>query len=71
MPDGYWDVSRQRSFMESLAKALNITDNEGWYKLTVGDMQKSKYGRSILSKHGGSINKLLTTVFPEYPNKYS
>ncbi len=53
--------------MESIAKKLNITDQEGWYKVTVETLRMHKAGGLLASKYNNSPSKLLATVFPEYP----
>ncbi len=73
VPGGYWDDMRnQRSFMDNLAKTLQISNPEEW---------KSKLTKSVLYTHGGttllnvnykgSVSRLLATVYPEYPSTYS
>ncbi len=63
----YWnDISNQRTFLESLSKKLNITDPEGWYKISREAVIKHG-GSRILKKYNDSLSKLLTTVYPQYP----
>ncbi len=64
---GLWDnISYQRDFMDDLAKKLNITQPSRWYTLT-SSVLKQNNGSTLLKKYAGSISKLLTTVYPEYP----
>ncbi len=63
---GYWsDLDTQRSFMESLAKALNIQDTEGWYHVTKKTIEEHG-GGGLLSQYDGSPSKLLQSVYPKY-----
>ncbi len=65
---GQWDsVDKQRSFMDNLAKILNITDPTGWYNITAATL-KQHGGESILAKHKFSPSALLASVYPEYPH---
>ncbi len=67
VPKGYWDVlSNQRSFLDNLAKKLNISSPEGWYYLTCTTFRKHN-GTGLLSKYDNSPRKLLQAVYPEYP----
>ncbi len=59
------NISNQRRFMDSIAKKLNITDMEGWYKVTRKILQKNGAG-SLVCKYGSSPRKLLEAVYPEY-----
>ncbi len=62
----HWDdIKNQRSFMDNLAKKLQITDHEGWYKITNSVLRKN--GAALLYKYNGSPFKLLSAVYPEYP----
>ncbi len=64
---GYWNnLTNQRNFMEELAKKLNITEKESWYKVT-STVLLQHGANSLLTKHNGSLRRLLKTVFPEYP----
>ncbi len=51
--------------MDDIAKQLNITDVNGWYKVTNMTLQQLG-GTGLLAKHDKSVSKLLTTVYPEY-----
>ncbi len=67
VPNGHWDsVSNQRLFMDALAKKLNITDMEGWYKATITRMRENGGGSLLSRNYKGSRFKLLSTVYPEY-----
>ncbi len=69
-PAAFWKVvANQRSFLDSLAKNLNITKgSEGWYKITYQILKKNGGGR-LLREYNGSPSKLLSSVYPEYPEK--
>ncbi len=52
--------------MDELGKKLNITNQDGWYKLRAKELIAFG-GRGLLNlKYNGSIHKLLTVVYPEY-----
>ncbi len=61
-----WNTfSHQRTFMDNLAESLSITDQEGWYQLSASTLE-SNGGTQLLDTFGGSLYKLLSTVYPEY-----
>ncbi len=66
LPHSHWDtISNQRTFLENLARKLNIKDHEGWYRITKTALRQ--YGGSTLLKGYGNIpSRLLASVFPEY-----
>ncbi len=65
MPYWFWnDTSVQHSFLQNLAKELNIIDQSGWYKISASLLQR----HGLLQKYNGSVSKLLSTIFPEYPS---
>ncbi len=73
----HWNsVSNQRAFLDELARKLNITDQEGWYKVTT-TMLKEYGGAGLLTKYStqkkqssssasSPMINLLSTVYPEY-----
>ncbi len=64
---GHWDsASNQRSFLDELAKKLNILDQAGWYNVSRGIISDHG-GAGLITKYGGSVKKLLMHVYPEYP----
>ncbi len=66
LPHRYWnDLTNQRSFLEDVAKKLNIHDESGWKTITVKILQQYG-GHGVLRKYDGSPSKLVATVFPEY-----
>ncbi len=66
LPRGHWDnVANQRSFMSELAKKLQITEQAGWYSVS-SEVFKSNQGYGLLMKYGGSLNKMLQSLYPEY-----
>ncbi len=70
VPHGHWDqIANQRAFMERLAKTLNITNHDGWYKISNALIRKHG-GAGLLHKYNGSAIKLLEAVYPEYPHIY-
>ncbi len=67
VPRSHWnDLSNQRTFLDSLAKRLDITNHEGWYNV-IQSVFLMHGGGGLLKKYGGSPSKLLTKVYPEYP----
>ncbi len=66
VPLGFWsDISNQRTFVVELAKKLNITNQQEWYKVTKATLLRHGCG-GLLQKYDGSPSKLLAAVFPEY-----
>ncbi len=57
--------SNQRLFLDNLARQLNITDQHGWYNLTITALREHG-GHALLQKYKGSVCKMLSTVYPEY-----
>ncbi len=63
------DFSNQRSFMDRLAKKLNITYPNDWYNVT-NKVIKQHGGDGLLHKFNGSGTKLLAAIYPEYLKLY-
>ncbi len=57
--------SQQRAFMDDLAKKLNITNKEDWYKLTRDTVYRYG-GGELLRKYEFLPSKLVMSVYPEY-----
>ncbi len=55
--------------MDKLANKLNITDQEGWYKITCATLLENG-GRCVLDKYNNSPQKALVTLFPEYLEQF-
>ncbi len=69
MSKGYWeDTKMQRSFMDTLAKKLNITDHKGWYKVSRRILHQHGAGGLLAAQYNNSVSRLLMTVYPEYPS---
>ncbi len=67
VPRKFWyNLEHQRSFMDGLAKKLNIEDKEDWYKVKGPSLLEHGGGR-LLMIYNGSMSKLLSSVYPEYP----
>ncbi len=65
-PSGHWNsLANQRLFMDELAEKLNITDEKGWYKVSLA-MMKKYGGLGLVNKYKFSMHKLLTTIYPKY-----
>ncbi len=45
---------------------LNIKEREGWYNTTISIVSQHG-GSKLASKYDGSLSKLLSHVYPEYP----
>ncbi len=58
-------MAHQRTFVNYIAKKLNITKQEDWYKLKFKDYVKVG-GTGLLTKYHYSPSKLLATVLSEY-----
>ncbi len=68
---GWWDnMTNQRTFMNEIAEKLHITNQEGWYKLTVTTL-RDHGANTLLSKYKGSPSALLRAIYPEYHIPYS
>ncbi len=66
MPQKYWDDKRnQRSFMDQLAKKLNIVDQDGWYQITKKALLLHG-GGGLVRKYSGSPALILRAIYPEY-----
>ncbi len=52
--------------MNHLAKKLYILTPDGWYKVSKCDMLEHG-GAVLLDRYNGSLVKMITTVFHEYP----
>ncbi len=57
--------SNRRVFLNSLAKKLNITDQEGWYKITKQTL-KQHGGSGLFEYYNNSVSEILKNLFPEY-----
>ncbi len=68
VPRKYWDdLSNQRSFIDQLAKKLNVTSLEDWYKVNYSTLQQHGASGLLALKYGYSFRKLLTKLYPQYP----
>lgn len=67
VPLGFWvKKENHRSFLESLGKKLDFADYHSWY--TVDTKIINNYGGAgLLSRFGGSPQKLITSVLTEFP----
>ena len=70
VPNGFWpDINNQQKYLEWLGKILNYKKMEDWYNISQTDIIDN-YGSSLLSKYyGGSPNKLIQNVYPNYDYK--
>ncbi len=65
-PEPWGNFQHQRSFMDNLAKKLNINKLDDWYKVS-SDTVKLHGGSELLSNYKGLLYDLLQNVYPEYP----
>jgi len=67
MPHNFWsDINNQKIYVGWLGKILNYKTMEHWYKIHQNDIINN-YGSGVLSKYyGGSPNKLIQNIYPEY-----
>eukprot|EP01114_Cavostelium_apophysatum_P021760 TRINITY_DN7678_c1_g1_i3.p1 TRINITY_DN7678_c1_g1~~TRINITY_DN7678_c1_g1_i3.p1 ORF type:complete len:362 (-),score=85.74 TRINITY_DN7678_c1_g1_i3:265-1350(-) len=62
----FWNPSNQRSFLDLLAKKLNIRDLDDWYKVKKKDFVENG-GQALLNNYyGGSVSKAITTLYPDH-----
>ncbi len=59
------DISTQAALMNELAKRLDITNNNEWYKIPLLSFKKFG-GNTLLSLYRNSLPDLLKAVYPEY-----
>ncbi len=64
-PEPWGNISHQRSFLENLAKKLNVNSKEDWYKVTTSTL-KQHGGSELLRVYKGALYKVLVNVYPEY-----
>ncbi len=71
--DTYWErehfhIHNHRKLLDKVGKQLNLKSYEDWYSVTTKQVRTlGKAG--ILNRYNGSLSKLLSTVYPEYPIK--
>ncbi len=58
--------SKEREFLNYLATKLHILTPEDWYNVSKRDVMENG-GEILLDRYNGSLAKLITTVFSEYP----
>ena len=66
-PHRYWE-SRENvvKFITELAKDLNLSSYDEWYKIKGKDFVNKKGGKSLLNIHDGKVFDILRIYFPEY-----
>ncbi len=57
------DVESQRSFLDSVAKQLNITNPEGWYQISSKALMEQGAGGLL---HNRSLYSILKAAYPKY-----
>ena len=67
-PDHAWtkDVN-SKQFVENVAKELKIKEFSDWYNVTKEDILRFSGGESVIKSYKGSLFRLFSTIFPEYP----
>lgn len=61
---GFWQqLDNQRLFMDYISKELNIIDQRDWKRVSLDDI-KSRGGASLVQLYGGSLSRILDTVYP-------
>ncbi len=58
--------ANQREYVEGVAKDLGFQDYSSWYNITQDQIKKYNM-EELLAQYGGSIGKLLITIYEEYP----
>ncbi len=58
-------MSNQRTFLENVAKQLNMKDQSSWYRISP-TMLENLGSSGLLRKYNNSMGSLLQTVYPEY-----
>eukprot|EP01114_Cavostelium_apophysatum_P005575 TRINITY_DN16765_c0_g1_i1.p1 TRINITY_DN16765_c0_g1~~TRINITY_DN16765_c0_g1_i1.p1 ORF type:complete len:534 (-),score=82.26 TRINITY_DN16765_c0_g1_i1:2-1603(-) len=67
LPRGYWSYPQnQKKFFDELARKLNFTKWEDWYRITRRDVVSEEGGAAILKRHGHSHRKALMIIYPEH-----
>ncbi len=62
VPNGYWDsISNQRHFLDEFMQKNQIKQ----IQITTTLLQKHG-GSGVLTKYGGSVVKMLSTLYPDY-----
>ncbi len=51
--------------MDTLAKKLHITDQEGWYSITSLAI-RAHGGHGLLKRYNRSVPTLVSSILPEY-----
>ncbi len=64
-PQQWETLASQRAFMNALRKKLNVTDQEGMYRIT-NKILRQHGGHRLILHYNSSPAKLLTTIYPEY-----
>jgi len=66
VPQSYWEsITNQRNFLEEIAKNLNITQLDDWYRVTQTDLKK-RGGSALLKRYGYSVRKILLELYPDH-----
>ena len=61
----HWDaLTNQRKYLDEMANALHIKTYKDWTQATYSTVRM--VGRSLLSKYGDCVDKMLASVYPEF-----
>ncbi len=63
-PDQF--LAYQRKLVDSLMKNFAISNLDDWYRVRVSDLRNKPEGVELLNMHGGSLPRLLSSVFPQH-----
>ncbi len=61
-----YDLSKEREFLNYLAKKLNILSPDGWNHVSKRDIMENG-GAILLDRYNGSIAKMINAIYNEYP----
>ncbi len=63
---GFWNnLFNQQTFLDTLAKKLDITSPEGWYNIRNSTLRQHN-GSILLERYQNSMSKMLIKLYPEY-----
>ncbi len=62
------DPSKERYLLSNLAKKLHIRTPSDWYRVSKCDIMEHG-GAELLNQYNGSLVKMITTVYNEYPQR--
>jgi hypothetical protein len=67
LPHRFWkDKANRRRFFDYVAKQLNITSFEGWYRVSKAEIYKMGGSPLVAGVHKDSYQRLLAEAYPEH-----